>query len=276
MLHKGNLPPPHPPCSFQSYTQRSWRSSPVIWWPRRARNIKVASSWFNLGNAFLDMVFKHFGNETAHNGLAWTLYFLSRLSSWASPSGLAPLQKQTLHSYVPVSLLTSAAITSDCHAFVSRTLFIKSNTDQLGFWPAPTPERGTGPEIQLPPYHVLIFMTETLQRGITCFWKNFEHLWCDKVMARYQEGWESKMEGKLTKSAFKFLKKDKKKIFLISFLLIPLREDRLGPSMHPGRKQATGKATWGLIVYISLPLDVSSLWTNEGTLAASSFLPHPK
>ena len=76
-------------------------------------NIKVASRWFNLSNAFLNMVFKHFGNEKAHNGLDWSSYFLSQLSSWASPSGLDKFQKRTLYSCIPVSLLTFATVTSD-------------------------------------------------------------------------------------------------------------------------------------------------------------------
>lgn len=106
MLHKGN-PPGFCLCTV------ILRKYPAIWWPRKVLNIKVAGSWFNLCNTFLDMVFKHFGNENVHNGLAWTPYSLSRLSSWAFPSGLAKFQKQTLYVHVPVSLLTFAVMTSD-------------------------------------------------------------------------------------------------------------------------------------------------------------------
>lgn len=38
----------------------------------------------------------------------------------------------------------------------------------------PIPKRGTRPEIQ--PKNVLMFTTETLQRGMRHFWKNLEHL----------------------------------------------------------------------------------------------------
>lgn len=89
MLHKGNPP------SFLLYTQRSWRSYPVIWWPKKAMNIKAAGSWFNLCNAFLDMVFKHFGKENAHNGLAWT--FISFLSSPPEPLPGAWLNSKSTH-----------------------------------------------------------------------------------------------------------------------------------------------------------------------------------
>lgn len=220
MWPKGNLPTPRP--SVQSSAWRSWRSYPVIWWPRKARNVKVAGSCFNLGNAFLDMVFKHFGKENAHNGLAWTLYFLSRLSSWDSPRGLAKFQKQTLHSYVPVSLLTSAAVTSDSLSCLRFITFYSSGATLISpFLPCTHPRKGhwTGVSAPppLPPKNVLIFMTETLQSGITCFWKNFEHLWSDKEMTHYQETGRAKWKGNRWK-ALSISQKGKKKIVFSLYL----------------------------------------------------------
>lgn len=118
MFHKGN-PTPYPLFSIR-HSEVVVKLPCYLGWPRKAMNTKAASSWFNLGNEFLDMVFKHFGNENAHNELSWTLCFLSRLSSWASPRGLAILQTQALHSCSPVRLLTRHQwLLIWCHVFMS-------------------------------------------------------------------------------------------------------------------------------------------------------------
>lgn len=245
-----------------------------LWWPWDAMNIKVASSWFNLGNAFLDMVFKHFGNECAHNELAWTLCFLSRLSSWASPSGLAKVQKQTLNSYVSVSLLTFTAITSDSLSCLHFLKISSSREMTCPCLPCAHPLKREVPYQRFSPKQALTFMTETLQRGIKCFWKNFEHL--SAVTKRWlvtKSPWE--YNGKETnETSFKCLKEKRKK-------------KRFAPDSSQGRctmvlsyflggnKQEEEKPETSLSKS-TFPLSVFNLWTSEGILMASYFLPHPQ
>lgn len=212
-----------PPCYGKSV---AWRKPPqaslihaenlenlpcYLWWPWKAMNIKVASSWFNLCNAFLDMVFKHFGNESAHNELAWTSCVLSRLSSWASPSGLAKVQKQTLNSYVSVSSLTFTAITSDSLSSLHFLKISSSREMTCPCLPCAHPFKKEVPYQRLGPKQALTFMTETLQRGIKCFWKSFEHL--SGVTKRWlvtKSPWE--YNGKETdETTFKRLRKKRKK-----------------------------------------------------------------
>lgn len=195
-----------------------------LWWPWDAMNIKVASSWFNLGNAFLDMVFKHFGNECAHNELAWTSCFLSRLSSWASPSGLAKVQKQTLNSYVSVSLLTFTAITSDS---LSCLHFLKISSSREMTCPCLPCAHTLKKEVPYQRFSLkqaLTSMTESLQRGIKCFWKNFEHLSAVTKDGLLPKAHENIMERKLMKPLSSVSKRKEKKRGL---LLIALREDVL-------------------------------------------------
>lgn len=176
-------------------------------------NIKVAGSWFNLCNAFLDMVFKHFGNENAHNELAWTSYFLSQLSSWASPSGLAKVQKQTLYSYVPGSLLTFTAITSDS---LSCLHFIKISSSR---------ETLTSPFLPCahPPKNKRHQTRDSAQNMSRFLWKKFSkrESWVSGRISSTSLKWqrdgllpkshENIMEGKLMKTTFKRLRGKKKR-----------------------------------------------------------------
>lgn len=136
-----------------------------LWWPREAMNIKVASRCFNLSNTFLNMVFKHFGNEKEHNRLDWSSYFLSQLSSWASPSGLAKFQKQTLYSCIPVSLLAFATVTSDslslsCLHLIKICSSRETVTSPFLPYAHPKNRHWTRDSVPISPYPtVLIFMT---------------------------------------------------------------------------------------------------------------------
>ena len=204
VLHKGNLP------SLPSYMLRTWRTCPVICGdPGVLWKQKLPAA--GLTYAFLDMVFKHFGNESAYNELAWTSYFLSQLSSWASPSGLAKVQKQTLNLDVSVSLLTFTAITSDSLSCLHFPKISSSREMTCPCLPCAHPLKKEVPYQRFSPKQALTFMTETLQRGIKCFWKNFEHLsgvtkrW---LVTKSPWGYNGKETDETT---FKCLKKKRKK-----------------------------------------------------------------
>lgn len=237
-------------------------------------NIKVASSWFNLCNAFLDMVFKHFGNENAHNELAWTSYFLSQLSSWASPSGLAKVQKQTLYSYVPGSLLTFTAITSDS---LSCLHFIKISSSR---------ETLTSPFLPCahPPKNKRHQTRHSAQNMPWFLWKKFSkrESWVSGRISSTSLKWqrdgllpkahENIMEGKLMKTTFKRLRGKKKKRFACDS-----SQGRCTWSYHASwEKRSKRKRNWSHHLKLTFHLSSSSLWTNAGILAASSFLPHPQ
>lgn len=219
------------------------------------------------------MVFKHFGNECAHNELAWTSCFLSRLSSWASPSGLAKVQKQTLNSYVSVSLLTFTAITSDSLSCLHFLKISSSREMTCPCLPCAHPLKKEVPYQRFSLKQALTFMTESLQRGIKCFWKNFEHLSAVTKDGLLPKAHENIMERKLMKPLSSVSKRKKKKRFapdssqgrctmVLSYFLGGNKQEEEKP------ETSLSKSTF--------PLSVFNLWTSGGILMASYFLPHPQ
>ena len=181
------------------------------------------------------MVFKHLGNESAHNELAWTSYFLSQLSSWASPSGLAKVQKQTLNLDVSVSLLTFTAITSDSLSCLHFLKISSSREMTCPCLPCAHPSKKDVPYQRFSPKQALTFMTETLQRGIKYFWKNFEHLsgvtkrW---LVTKSPWGYNGKETDETT---FKCLKKKIKK---------KKKKKRFAPDSSQGRCTWCYRTSW--------------------------------
>lgn len=196
------------------------------------------------------MIFKHSGNKNAHNGLAWSLYFLSQLSSWASPSGLAKVQKQTLYSCIPASLLTFATVTSDSLSCLHLIKICSSREKTTSpFLPYAHPNNRHWTR-ESAPTKVLIFMTETLTKGNHLFLEEIHaSLWSDTEMTHYQESLRAKWQDNWWKPLSGVSRRKKN---VCSWCL-------------------SRRWTWPILLPGS-----SSLWTNENILVASFLLPHPK
>lgn len=217
------------------------------------------------------MVFKHFGNECAHNELAWTPCFLSRLSSWASPSGLAKVQKQTLNSYVSVSLLTFTAITSDSLSCLHFLKISSSREMTTHVYPVPTlkkevPYQRFSPKTS-PDFYDRISPRESSVSGRI---SSISAVTKDGLLPKAHE---NIMERKLMKPLSSVSKEKKKKIFapdssqgrctmVLSYFL--------------RREQARGKRNRRPHYLNQHSLECFNLWTSEGILMASYFLPHPQ
>lgn len=72
------------------HKQRSWTQVPALWWPREVFEMYITSTWFNLDDTFLNMVFKPFADENVSNRFAWTFPLSAFLLSPSQGPGHLP------------------------------------------------------------------------------------------------------------------------------------------------------------------------------------------